>query len=454
MKKIVSATALLLPALAFAQNQDSATLRRIAHVIMNEGQAYENLRYLCKQVGPRLSGSAGAAKAVEATARMLSEAGADTVYLQPCMVPSWERGPKEQAVVQWGGQKKALNVCALGMSVGTGDKGIAAPVIEVRTFEELAALPDAIVKGKIVFYNYPMRPELINSGYGDAVRYRSNGPVEAAKKGAVAIMIRSVTHALDNNPHTGTTRYDENVAVPKIPAFACSTLDADWLSAQLKKKMVTTLFLKSGCRQLPDVMSYNVIGELRGSERPGEIITTGGHLDSWDLAEGAHDDGAGCMQAIEVIHALHKAGLRPKRTIRAVMFMNEENGLKGALAYADSAAAKKENHLFAVESDAGGFMPISLGLSGKPAHEAKVRSWLPLMKPYNILDMPDGGGGADIGPLRKFGTFMCGVNPQSQRYFDHHHAPNDTFENVHKRELELGAMAMAGICWLVSEYGL
>ena len=438
-------------AAAVAQN-DAAKLKQLSDEIMLHSTAYENLRYLCKQVGPRLSGSPQAQKSVEATARMLKEAGADTVYLQPCMVPHWERGAKEQGVVTYGGKQKALNVCALGMSIGTPAAGIKAGVIEVRNFEELEKLPDATVKGKIVFFNYPMRPELIQGGYGDAVRYRSNGPVAAAKKGAVAVMIRSVTHSLDNYPHTGTTRYEDGVT--KIPGFACSTMDAEWLSKQLKLRMPVQLFLKSSCKQGPDVLSYNVIGEIRGSEKPEEIITAGGHLDSWDLAEGAHDDGTGCMQSIEVIRAIKALGWKPKRTIRAVMFMNEENGLRGGTAYAEFAKKLNEQHIFAVESDAGGFGVETLGISGKPEQYAKVKSWEKLFKPYGIYELSDGGGGADIGPLKPLGTVLSGVNPNSQRYFDHHHAANDVFEAVNKRELELGAFSMAAICWLVSEYGL
>lgn len=442
---------LSLAAAAVAQN-DSAMLKQLSDEIMLRSTAYENLRYLCKQVGPRLSGSPQAQKAVEATARMLKEAGADTVYLQPCMVPHWERGAKEHGVVTYGGKQKALNVCALGMSIGTPAAGIKAGVIEVRNFEELEKLPDETVKGKIVFFNYPMRPELIQGGYGDAVRYRSNGPVAAAKKGAVAVMIRSVTHSLDNYPHTGTTRYEDGVT--KIPGFACSTMDAEWLSKQLRQRMPVQLFLKSSCKQGPDVLSYNVIGEIRGSEKPEEIITAGGHLDSWDLGEGAHDDGAGCMQSIEVIRAIKALGWKPKRTIRAVMFMNEENGLRGGTAYADYAKKHQENHIFAVESDAGGFGVQTLGVSGQPHQYTKIKSWEKLFKPYGIYELSEGGGGADIGPLKPLGTVLSGVNPGTQRYFDHHHAANDVFEAVHKRELELGAFSMAAICWLVSQYGL
>lgn len=454
MKRIVLTLVLLQGTLAAFSN-DSTTLRSIANNIMQHGTAYENLRYLCKEIGPRLSGSPNAQKAVEATARMLKEAGADTVYLQPCMVPHWVRGEKEQGVVYYGKSKKALNVCALGMSIGTPAGGIKAPVIEVKNFDELHALGEAGVRGKIVFFNYPMRPELIGfDAYGDAVRYRGNGPVEAAKLGAVAVMVRSVTHALDNNPHTGATRYDSTVN--KIPAIACSTIDAEWLSQLLHSKegANASLSIKMNCATLPDAPSFNVIGEIRGSEKPEEIITSGGHLDSWDLAEGAHDDGSGVVQSIEMIRAIKAAGIRPKRTIRAVMFMNEENGSRGGLKYAELAANNNEQQVFAIESDEGGFGCVAIGLDGKAEQVAKVRQWLPLLIPYGILQMPDGGGGVDIGPLKKSGTFMSSVNPNSQRYFDVHHSAADVFEAVNKRELEIGAIGMAAMCWLVSENGI
>ena len=451
MKRIILAIALL-QGTVFAQPTDSITIRSLSENIMKQSTAYENLHYLCKKIGPRLSGSANAQKAVEATARMLKEAGADTVYLQPFMVPHWVRGNKEQGIVSYGTNKKALNVCALGMSVGTPPAGMKAPVIEVKNFDELNTLGEAAVKGKIVFFNYPMRPELIFGGYGDAVRYRSNGPVEAAKLGAVAVMIRSVTHALDNNPHTGSTSYDSTVK--KIPALACSTMDAEWLSKLLASNQPVSLFVKMNCETLPDAPSFNVVGELRGTEKPGEIITAGGHLDSWDLAEGAHDDGTGIVQSIEMIRAIKASGLTPKRTIRAVMFMNEENGARGGMKYAELAAKNNEKQVFAIESDEGGFGCVAIGLSGTAEQEEKVRQWLPLFIPYGIFEMPHGGGGTDIGPLAQAGTLVSSVNPNSQRYFDHHHSAIDVFEAVNKRELEIGAFAMAASVWLVSEHGL
>ena len=444
---------LLQSVFAISQNSDSLTMQRISNEIMLNGKAYDNLRYLCKQIGPRLSGSANAQKAVEATAQMLRDAGADTVYLQPCIVPHWVRGDKEKATARYKGGRKNLNVCALGGSVGTGGKTITAEVVEVQSFYELEKMKPEDVKGKIVFFNYAMKPELISGGYGDAVRYRIGSPVAAAKMGAIASMIRSVTHAMDDNPHTGTTHYNDSF--PKIPALACSTNDAVWLSNLLKEqKTGIRLSIKTASETLPDVESYNVVGEIKGTEKPDEIITAGGHLDSWDLAEGANDDGTGCMQAVEMIRTMKALSLKPKRTIRAVMFMNEENGARGAAKYAELAGQSGKKILFAMESDEGGFGCPEIGISGTPAQEEKVKTWLPLFLPYNVLRFPHGGGGTDISPMRPLGTMLASVDPDSQRYFDVHHSPIDVFENVNKRELNLGAIGMTGMVWLVSEYGL
>ncbi len=435
----------------FAQN-DSIILRKLHDEIMLRSPAYENLRYITKNIGPRLSGSENDRKAVLATAEMLWAAGADTVYLQPVMVPHWVRGPQEVAIARVNGQSRNLHSCALGMSVGTPAQGITAEVIAVPDFAALERLPDSEVKGKIVFFNYTMRPDLTFGGYGDAVKYRSGAPVAAAKKGAVATVIRSVTHALDYNPHTGSTRYSDEVE--KIPAFAISTLDAEWLWEQVKLGNRTELFLKAGCQLLPDAQGYNVIAEIRGSQKPDEIVLAGGHLDSWDLGEGAHDDASGCVQAIEVIRAIKATGLTPKRTIRAVMYANEENGVKGGNAYADSAKNKGEKHLYAIESDAGGFGVQTIGVSGTEKQYQNAKKWEKYFLPYGIHSINRNGGGVDISPLRSHGTVLSSINPLSQRYFDVHHAPNDVFEAVNRRELELGAFGMAAMIWLVSEYGL
>lgn len=438
-----------------AQDKNADEINKIAAEVMTNSSAYENLRYLTKKIGPRLSGSANAQKAVEATAKMLKEAGADTVYLQPCMVPHWVRGAKETGFIQMAnGTKYPLKLTALGNSVGTKSGGIRSKVIEVRSMDELHQLGEKVVKGNIVFFNIPMNPTYFRTfrAYSESGAGRRSGPSQAAKYGAIGVMVRSLASNVDAFPHTGATAYNDSF--PKIPAVAISTQDAEWLSIQLKKRMTLTAYFKTSCVMLPDVLSYNVVGEIRGSTHPEEIITVGGHLDSWDICEGAHDDGAGCVQSIEVIRSFKKLGIQPKRTVRAVMFMNEENGLRGGQAYLKAAKDNNEKHVFALESDAGGFTPRGFGFDVSDDKMNKLMAWKPLFFDYGVYDFAKGGGGADIGPLKQIGTALAGLVPDSQRYFDVHHATTDTFESVSKRELELGALNMAALIWLVSEYGL
>lgn len=440
---------------SFAQADDSLVIKKISDEIFMNGTAYSNLRILCKKVGPRLSGSSGAQMAVEQTARMLREAGADTVYLQPCMVPHWVRGEKEVGkATLTDGKKIDLNIVALGNAVGTPEKGISAEIIEVKNFKELDALGTDKVKGKIVFYNYRMDPRYINTfqAYGEAGVYRGQGPSRAAALGAVGVIVRTLSPVIDDNPHTGATRYEEGK--PKIPAVAISTKGAVELSKLIADQKVKSVYIKTNCQMLEDAPSFNVVGELRGTEFPEEVITVGGHLDSWDLAEGAHDDGTGCVQSIEVLRAIKSLGIRPKRTIRAVMFMNEENGLRGGSKYAELAKMENKKFIMGLESDAGGFTPRGFGYSATPTQVSKIESWQPLFKPYGALEFNRSGGGADIGPLRALGTALIGLNPDSQRYMDLHHAKTDVFEAVSERELNLGAVVMTAIVYLVSTYGL
>jgi carboxypeptidase Q len=439
---------------AFAQSEDEAVIKKIFDLALTQGQSYEMLHDLSVKIGPRLSGSPGAAAAVEWSRQVMENHGFDTVWLQPVMVPHWVRGKKETGkIISKRSGTTAVNVCALGGSVGTGPQGIAAQVVEVKSFDELKVL-GASVKGKIVFFNRPMDPTKINTfaGYGGAVEQRANGASEAAKFGAVAALVRSMGSNLEDYPHTGGMRYAPNVA--KIPAIAISTRHAEMLSAMLKEEKDLTVYLEAHCETLPDAPSYNVIGELKGSQFPEEIIVVGGHLDSWDLGQGAHDDGAGCVQSIEVLRLLKAMGYKPKRTIRAVMFMNEENGLRGGLKYAEEAAAKKEKHLAAIESDRGGFTPRGFTVPTDEAAKAKVRSWKPLLEPYGLSDFSQEGGGADIGPLARQGVALLGFLPDSQRYFNYHHTAEDTFDKVDKRELEMGAASMAAMIYLLDKFGL
>lgn len=436
------------------QNADSIQVKKIANEILVNSKAYENLRFICKKIGPRLSGSANSLKAVEATRKMLIAAGADTVYLQPCMVTHWERGAKETGYISLAdGTKYKLKLTALGNSVGTPAAGLKASIVEVRSMDELAAL-GTTVKGKIVFFNIEMNPTYVRTfiAYGENGIGRRAGPAQAAKYGAIGVMVRSLASNVDDHPHTGVTVYNDSF--PKIPAVAISTKDAEWLSNQLKKKMMLTGYFKTSCKMFPDAASFNVIGEIRGTQYPEQIITVGGHLDSWDLAEGASDDGTGCVQSIEMIRALKASLIKPRRTIRAVMFMNEENGGGGSDAYLAAAKLKNEAHIFAIESDAGGFTPRAFGLDMTAEKAENIKKFLPLLMDYGISEMSKGGGGSDIGPLKEIGTALAGYIPDSQRYFDLHHAETDVFEAVSKRELDLGAVTITALAWLVSEYGL
>jgi hypothetical protein len=447
----------MLTILAFnarAQNEDSLKIRAIANEVLLHSKAYENLRVLTKQVGARLTGSPQTYKAEAWGHKALQQAGADRVIEQACLAPHWVRGGKDEAwIVAAGKKNQPLDILALGNSMGTGPKGIHAPVVLVNSFEELEKKKDS-VKGKIVFYNAKFNDTYIKTfeAYRDAVGYRAAGPSQAAKYGAVAVLIRSMSHSADNNPHTGSTRYNDSF--PKIPAAAMGLQDADRLAALLEKESLS-VFLKTNGKMLPDTVAHNIIGEITGSEFPDEIITIGGHLDSWDPAEGAHDDGSGCVHSIEVLRALKAIGYKPKRTIRVVLFANEENGTRGGMKYAEEARLKKEKHIFALESDEGGFTPRGFGVTMSAELLNKLRGWLPLLAPYGISEINNGGGGSDIGPLAKeLGTPLAGLQPDSQRYFDIHHARSDVFEAVNKRELELGAVSIAALIYLVDKYGL
>ncbi|MBI4945089.1 MAG: M20/M25/M40 family metallo-hydrolase [Bacteroidetes bacterium] len=438
----------------WTQTPDSVVIKKISDEIFVSGQLYKNEEYLCKKIGARLSGSANAEKAVQWTYNLMKSYGFDTVYLQEVMVPHWVRGEKEVGRVTSTIESASVDITALGGSIATSKEGLTAEVVEVKDFDELKKLGEKGVKGKIVFYNHPFDVRMIIpfQMYGEASKYRYSGPSEAARYGAVASIVRSMTNYVDDYPHTGSMGYNDSL--PKIPACAISTQDAEYLSSVLKSVGKATFFLKMNCETLPDVKSHNVIGEMRGSEHPEEIISVGGHLDSWDLAEGAHDDGTGVMQSIEVLRTLKKIGVKPKRTMRAVMFMNEENGLKGGGEYANQAKKKNEKHILAMESDAGGFTPRGFNMTMPEDKKERIRKWKGYFYPYGAYDFTLKGGGADIGPLEKQGVPVIGFSPDNQRYFIIHHTAMDTFEQVNKRELEMGAVVMTMMVYLVSEYGL
>jgi len=460
MRKLFTFSLLLaFTGMVYGQSDDSLFISKIADEILVSGKIYDNLRVLCKTVGGRLSGSPQKFKAEQWGLTTLKAAGADKVWLQECKVPHWVRAGKDEAWYTYkdaAGKtiKETLDVLALGNSMGTGKSGVKAGVVYCNNFDDLEKQKDN-VKGKIVFFNYPFNEKFLQAfyAYGDAGIYRRSGPSRAAKYGAIAVVIRSMSGSTDNNPHTGLTQYDSSYA--KIPCAAMGLRDADKLGVLLKEGKNIELYYHSAAQLLPDTIGHNVIGEITGTGSPKDIITIGGHLDSWDPAEGAQDDGAGCVHSIEVLRALKTLGYQPKHTIRIVLFADEENGGRGGEAYAEAAKTSGENHLFAFESDAGGFTPRGMGFSMAPEQLAKVKTWLPLFLPYGVYQFSQGGGGSDIGPLHQLlKTPVSGLFPDGNRYFDLHHARNDVFENVNKRELELGAVNMTALIYLIDKYGL
>lgn len=436
---------------------DTETIRKIYSTSLTNGKSYQWLDHLSNQIGSRLSGSLGAERAVEYTKEELDKLGFDKVWLQPVMVPKWVRGLPEFAYIESSpGNTTNVNICALGGSIATPNAGVKANVIEVKSIEELATLGREQIEGKIVFFNRPMQADLIHTfeAYAGCVDQRGSGAMDAAKYGAVGTIVRSMNLRLDDFPHAGGMSYGDLPSSQYIPAAAISTNDAEVLSGMLSLNKDLKFFFRQNCQQLKDVQSYNVIGEITGSKFPNEYIVVGGHLDSWDLGDGSHDDGAGCVQSMDVLRIFKEIGYKPKRTIRVVLFMNEENGLRGGLEYAKEAKRQNENHIFALESDSGGFTPRGFSFEANDAFFNKMEQWKALFEPYLIHYFDKGGSGADIGPLRNESIVLAGLRPDSQRYFDYHHAANDTFDAINKRELELGAATMAALIYLVDAYGV
>ena len=439
------------------KQQDSLALRKIYDMSLLQGKSYTWLDHLSNEIGGRLSGSLNAQRAVDYTKKELEALGLDKVWLQPVMVPKWVRGAKEFAYIQTAlGITRNINITALGGSVSTPPGGAKAEIIEVQGIEDLERYGEEQIKGKIVFFNRPMRADHISTfqAYSGCVDQRYSGAAEASKYGAIGVLVRSMNLRLDDFPHTGAMSYGELRPSQRIPAAAISTNDAEYLSSLLKIEKNAEVYFKLNSEQLPDVQSYNVIGEITGSEFPDEYIVVGGHLDSWDVGDGSHDDGAGVVQSMEVLRLLKESGIKPKRSIRVVLFMNEENGLRGGTKYAEVAKEKNENHVFALESDSGGFTPRGFSFDATKDQFDQIAAWEPLFKPYLIHYFEIGHSGADIGPLKTGTTVLAGLVPDSQRYFDHHHSENDTFDQVNKRELELGAATMTSLIYLVDKYGI
>lgn len=450
----------LLPLLAFADSAPASapadTVNRIFAEALAHGQAYDRLRTLTSQSPGRLSGSKSLERAVLWAERELNALKLDRVYKQDVMVPHWERGARESVrLLPSHGTATALAAVALGGSPASPPAGLSAEVVEVHSLDELAALGAGKVSGKIVFFNRPMDPTVYTPAraYLGANDQRNQGPAAAAALGAAGALTRSLTFAHDDVPHAGNTRFP--AGAPKIPCAALSVLAAERLSAALQHDPELRVEIKIHAQWLPDAPSHNVIGEIRGREFPNEILLVGGHLDSWDIAPGAHDDGAGVVQSIEVLRLFQTLGLKPRHTVRCVLFTSEENSLNGANAYAAAAKAASERHLLAIESDTGGFAPagFELGSNAGDVHPRAER-WRTLFEPWGLWHFRKGNGGSDVEPLMALGAVTGEITPDSQRYFDYHHTSRDTIDAVNPRELHLGAAALAALIWLVDTEGL
>lgn len=456
MRTLFSLLALAAGTTGVRSASDAQVIQQFFTAALTGSPAYDQLKTLTSDYPGRLSGSSPLAGAVTWSEHVLGEMELDRVWTQEVAVPHWERGaPESVQLVHADGTLIPLAALALGNSGATPSTGVTARILEVDSLATLEALGRERVAGRIVFFNRPMESALVNAGlaYGRAGDQRNRGPALAARLGAVGAVVRSLTHALDDTPHTGYTGFPPGIQ--PIPALALSTRAANTLADALAVEPGLQLALTTHCRALPDAVSHNVIGEIRGSEFPDQVILVGGHLDSWDIAPGAHDDGTGVVQSIEVLRLFRTLDLKPRHTLRCVLFTNEESGLRGATAYATHAKANGEKHVFAVETDTGGFAPrgFTFGSTQGDAHERAAR-WRPLLEPYGLHVFEKGGGGADVAPLLLQGTAVGNLVPDSQRYFDYHHTAADSLDKVNKRELELGAAALAALIYLVDTQGL
>src|SRR5437868_9968025 len=429
--------------------QTLADSKRLQQAALSSDYAYRQVAHLANNIGPRSTGSAQAAKAVEYVAGELKAIGCE-VQLEKVMVPHWVRGEETAALVQFPGMAdnttQKIVLCALGGSVATPNEGISAEVITVKNFDELKAMPRDKVAGKIVVFNYPFDKEMAAQGhagqaYGEAVAYRSDGPSAAARQGAVACLIRSVGGADYRIPHTGQTKYADDA--PKIPAGAVTTEDAD-LIVDLAKQGAVKMKLVMTPQILPNMESANVIGDIKGGEHPEQVVIVSGHLDSWDLGTGAIDDGAGVAVSMEAANLIQKLHLKPKRTIRVIAWMNEENGLGGSKQYAKDHEKDWANHFASMETDGGADHPVGLHIKAKPEVKAMLKAVAAILQESGAgaLDLTENAG-ADIGPMEKAG--VPGFAPiQDGRFdFNYHHTAADTLDKIDPKQLAENSVAVA-----------
>ena len=454
-KAIIIVTLLMSTLLVRAQNSEQTTLSAIYNSALTSTDAYENLRELCTDAPGRLVGSPASERAIQMLKAKVEQLNPDTCFLQTYTTSSWRCKTPAQATVLFGSTKLPLNVVNLGLSVSTPGEGLQAPIIEVPSFRALDSLGTRSVKGKIVFFNNPMNNSSIStfSAYGDAVELRFSGASKASQYGAVGVLVRSLSTEPNDFPHTGVSKFEKGVK--QIPNLSVSTNDADKLSNLIKQYKGLEVRMTSNTEIIGSIQTSNIIAEIRGSVHPERIILIGAHLDSWHNTPGAHDDGAGCAQIIDVFRIFKALNLQPVNTIRLVLFMDEEMYQSGSKVYSAFAGVEKKEHIACIESDAGGLLPIGFGIDCED--EILVQS---IMKQtaklvdFGIYVTDKSHAGVDIGPLKDYGYPLIGLSTNSQRYFEYHHSANDTFDKVSRREMQLGTAAIAGLVYLIDKNGL
>lgn len=438
-----------------AQDEDSLFIRSLFNEALQSEIAYEQLIKLCTIAPGRLAGTEECDIALEYIYDEMQAMLFDTVYKQPCYVRKWIRGPEETAWFNIGdGVEQYLAVDALGGSVATAEDGFFAEIIMLSSIEEMQSLGREKIEGKIVFFNFKMSQTFINTfrAYSENVRMRIYGADEASKFGALAVLVRSLTLTNDTFPHTGIMRY--KTGLKKIPGFGISAVHSDILAQAYIENPDLHVFLKCSCKEYPEVKQYNVIGEITGEKNPQRIISVGGHIDAWFNTQGAHDDGAGCIQSLEVARLFFALGYKPQNTLRIVMFLDEEMAQRGARVYANQILREGDIHYFALESDRGATIPTGFTFDGPNVVVKRLQSWSKYFKPYGLYEFIKSGSGVDISFLKKHGTVLSALLVESQRYFDFHHSAYDTWEQVNRREMQMGAAAMAALIYLVDKKGL
>jgi carboxypeptidase Q len=416
---------------------------RLINATSDSEVMWDRLLYFVDTYPQRLSGSSMLEESLDWIVDELKKDGFETVEEQPVNVPHWVRG--NESLRMLAPLQRDLQMLGMGNSVGTGPDGITAEVLVVSSFDELNARADE-VPGKIVLFNVPF------TTYGATVQYRGLGPIEAAKKGAVAVLVRAVGPYSMQTPHTGNTRYEEGVT--RIPGAQISIEDAEWMHRDAQRGRTIRVHLQMDAEHRPDTLSRNIIVEMKGSEFPDEIVVFGGHIDSWDVGQGVMDDAGGCFVAWEALRLMKELGIRPKRTIRLVFWTNEENGLRGGEVYKDSVSVRGEleNHVLAIESDAGVFKPQGFGFTGSDAAFAAVQEIGTLLEPIGAGTIRRGGGGADIAPLNRAGNVpMAGLTVDGTRYFWYHHTHADTVDKLVKEDVKACAAAMGVLAYAVAQ---